>query len=69
MRKNKLFGKNIELSCNYCVHSQIKNDCQFCTANRVIKNGKCRKYSYNPIMRVPMRMNNLPKYDPSDFAL
>ncbi len=69
MKKVKLFGNNIPVSCDYCAHSQINNGVQFCTMNKVLKNGKCRKYVYNPIMRVPMRENTLPKFKPEDFAL
>lgn len=69
MRKVKLFGNNIEVSCNYCAHSQINNGCQFCTVNKVLKNGKCRKFEYNPTMRVPKHSNNLQKYNPDDFVL
>ncbi len=69
MKKIKLFGNNIEVNCNYCAHSKIKNDTQFCTMNKVLKNGKCRKFEYNPIMRKPITMQQLPKYKPEDFAL
>lgn len=69
MKKVKLFGNNIELSCDYCAHSQINNGTQFCTKNKVLKNGKCKKYEYNPTMRVPKKQNTLPKYKPEDFAL
>lgn len=69
MSKVKLFGNNIEVSCDYCANSQIRNGCQFCTVNRVLKNGKCRKFIYNPIMRVPKTQNMLPKYSEDDFVL
>ncbi len=69
MKKIKLFGNNIEVSCNYCSHSKIKNNTQFCTMNKVLKNGKCRKFEYNPIMRKPNTTAQLPKYKPEDFAL
>ncbi len=69
MKKIKLFGNNIEVSCSYCVHSKINNGAQFCTMNKILKNGKCRKYEYNPMMRVPSKQNVLPKYKPEDFAL
>ncbi|MDO4748566.1 MAG: hypothetical protein Q4A12_05255 [Eubacteriales bacterium] len=69
MRKVKLFGNNIEVSCNYCAHSQINNGNQFCTKNKVLKKGKCRKYEYNPFMREPTRTNALQKFKPEDFEL
>ncbi len=69
MKKYKFFGNNIPVSCDYCVHSQINNGTQFCTMNKVLKNGKCRKFEYNPIMREPKRQNALPKFKEEDFAL
>ncbi len=69
MSKIKLFGNNIEVSCDYCAHSKIQDDTQFCTMNKVLKKGKCRKFTYNPIMRVPKCANNLQKYKPEDFML
>ncbi len=69
MRKVILFGKNIPVSCDYCIHSDIRNKCQFCTINKVLKNGKCRKFSYNPIMRIPKRQNMLPTYNAEDFII
>lgn len=69
MKKVKFFGNNIPVSCEYCAHSQINNGAQFCTVNKVLKKGKCRKYVYNPIMREPKRRNTLKKFKPEDFAL
>ena len=69
MKKYKFFGNNIEVSCDYCAHSQINNGAQFCTMNKVLKNGKCRKFEYNPIMREPKKQNALPKFKEEDFAL
>ncbi|MBQ4128418.1 MAG: hypothetical protein IJD68_01440 [Ruminococcus sp.] len=69
MRKVKLFGNNIEVSCDYCSHSKIVNDHQFCTVNRVLKKGKCKKFLYNPIMREPKRQKNLQKFSADDFII
>lgn len=67
--KKKLFGNNIVPACIYCAHSHKEGDTQFCDAHRVLTNGKCRKFDYNPIMREPKGMANLPKYDKNDFAI
>lgn len=67
--KKKLFGNNIVPSCTYCAHSKNEGKTQFCDANRVLKNGKCRKFDYNPVMRMPKGMANLPKFDKDDFVL
>lgn len=70
MKKIKLFGNNIEVNCEYCAHSIMQDDVQFCTINKVLKKGKCRKYQYNPTMREPKSANiNVGKYSPEDFAL
>lgn len=69
MSKIKLFGNNIDVSCDYCANSKVNNGVQFCTMNKVLKNGKCRKFVYNPIMRVPKTQNNLRKYNAEEFVL
>lgn len=69
MKKVKFFGNNIEVNCLYCAHSKIQNGSQFCTINKTMKNGKCRKFEYNPFMRTPKKLNKLPKYKEEDFSL
>ncbi len=52
------FGKNIEESCAYCMFNASGSADEaevICTVNGQIKNGKCRKYRYNPLMRAPRR--------------
>ena len=67
--KKKLFGNNIVPSCSYCAHSKAEGETQFCDAHRTLKNGKCRKFCYNPIMRTPRGMADLPKFEKDDFAI
>lgn len=67
--KKQLFGNNIVPSCLYCEHSENEGDSQFCTVNRKLKNGKCKKYKYNPIMREPKGMAPLKSFDKEDFML
>lgn len=69
MKKIKLFGKNIAVNCDYCNHSKIHEDTQFCTINKAMKNGKCRKFVYNPTMRIPKLENNIQKFTEEDFKL
>lgn len=69
MKKIKLFGNNIQVSCDYCNHSKIQGDVQFCTVNKVLKNGKCRKFVYNPTMRIPKLVNIVQKFTEEDFKL
>ncbi len=68
-KKVKFFGNNIEVDCSYCAHSRINNDAQFCTVNKILKNGKCRKFQYNPTMRVPLRSKTMQKFTEEDFSL
>ncbi len=66
----RLFGKNIPVDCSYCEHCVESIDgAQFCTKNKAIINGKCRKFSYDPLLRKPFMPPVLPKYDPEDFEL
>lgn len=66
----KLFGNNIEASCEYCHNAVFKeNDVIICSVNREIKDGKCMRFKYNPLLRTPKILPNLPKYDPKDFEL
>ncbi|MBR1535028.1 MAG: hypothetical protein IJ639_11715 [Ruminococcus sp.] len=67
--KKQLFGKNIVPACTYCVHSKKEGNTQFCDARKVLKNGKCRKFVYNPIMRVPRGAAKLPTYKNDDFSI
>lgn len=69
MKNKSLFGNNIEISCAYCEHSMFQNNTQFCKLGRALKNGKCRKFKYNPIMRIPKRAVVLEKYKAEDFVL
>ena len=67
--KKQLFGKNIVPSCVYCEYSKNEGESQFCTANKQKKNGKCKKFKYNPIMREPKGMAPLKSFDKEDFTL
>lgn len=68
--KNKLFNKNIDCNCEYCDNFTDVNGEYICKLNREInENGKCRKFIYNPLKRVPKRKPKLPEYDPNEFVL
>lgn len=66
---NKLFGNNIDTSCEYCSNAQKINGIILCKTNREIINGNCSRFKYNPLMRVPKTAPNFPQYDPKDFEL
>lgn len=67
--KKKLFGNDIVPSCVYCSNSGTQGDSQYCKVNRTLKNGKCRKFCYNPIMREPGGMAPLKSFSKEDFTL
>ena len=67
--KKQIFGNNILPSCIYCAHSKAEGNSQFCDIHRTLRNGKCRKFSYNPIMRVPRGAAVLPTFEKKDFSL
>lgn len=69
MSKLKYFNNDIEPSCDYCSNSLSTNGEVSCRLKKKIKNGKCRKFTYDPLMRIPFNMAALKKYDPKEFQL
>ena len=67
--KKQLFGNDIVPACTYCSHSKKEGNTQFCNAHKVLKNGKCRRFSYNPIMREPRGAVKLPTFDKKEFSI
>ena len=68
-----LFRKKIERSCAYCVYgAAIEEDLILCSKKGVVSpDGKCMKFRYDPIKRIPVKPKALDfsKYDPEDFTL
>jgi hypothetical protein len=52
-KEKKLFGDNITPDCSYCANNAGGIDQVFCSLEKEMKNGKCRKYCYNPLLRKP----------------
>lgn len=54
-RKNYLYSKSIEPHCAYCSHCTKDTEHQgVCDLRGIVAlAGKCRKFVYNPLMRVP----------------
>ena len=67
--KKQLFGTEIVPSCIYCEHSKSEGNSQYCDAHKTLKNGKCRKFKYNPIMREPKGTAPLKTFNKEDFTL
>lgn len=67
-----LFKKKIERSCAYCAHgTKLEDDQILCVKKGVVKAGKCRKFSYDPTKRIPLKPKALDfdKYKTEDFSL
>lgn len=69
MKKAHLFGNSIEPDCKYCENCVLGGSNFACKLNRTMKDGKCRKFSYNPTLRIPKKASVLPEYDENDFKL
>lgn len=67
-----LFKKKIEKSCAYCAYgTKLEDDQILCVKKGVVKSGKCRKFSYEPTKRIPLKPKALDfdKYKTEDFSL
>ena len=68
-----LFRKKIEKSCTYCQYgTALEDGLTLCTKRGVVlSDRKCRKFSYDPIKRMPVKPKALDfnKYNNEDFSL
>lgn len=69
MMRKKLFGKNIQPDCSYCLNSVFENNTCRCIKGRSITDGKCKGFKYDPLMRVPRSAPALHEYTLNDFKL
>ena len=71
--KTMLFRKKIEKMCAYCAHSAKMNDekCLCVKKGVVPRDYHCRKFSYDPLKRVPLRQKtkDFSECDDMDFSL
>lgn len=67
--KKKLFGNNIQPDCSCCNYFVEDSESVYCLKNREIKNGKCRKFDYNPLLRVPKSAPKMMNFSKEDFEL
>lgn len=71
--KSKLLNKNAyEAVCKNCKYGRLSPDGEnvLCVKKGVVEpDGKCRRYSYDPLKRVPRKAPVLMTADPSDFDL
>lgn len=53
-KKKELFGTQVPLDCAYCRRSSAKpGEPPLCTLGLTPKDGKCKRYEYDPLMREP----------------
>lgn len=68
-----LFRKRIPCSCSYCIHSTVLDEEKvLCVKKGVVSaSKKCRKFSYDPCKRIPLKAKALDfdKYSEEDFSL
>ena len=52
-KKTPLFGGNVEPSCAYCRHNSGTGEQVVCSQRKERKDGSCKNYQYDPLMREP----------------
>lgn len=65
------YGSKIAPACAYCAHGTPAADQKmvFCKRRGVVSPYfSCRRFCYDPLLRVPHRQE-LPHFDPTDFTL
>ncbi len=69
-KKTALFGKTIAPNCQYCRHNAGKES-PLCTLHLELKDGACKKFQYDPLMREPRTAPPLREgqYSEEDFKL
>jgi hypothetical protein len=68
----KLFARGAYRACRNCAHGRLLNDGGHvvCVHRGVVDaDSSCRRYSYDPLKRVPRRPPKLPKLSDDDFRL
>lgn len=68
-----LFRKKIERSCSYCKYATKIDEEQVLCCKKGVRacNAKCRKFSYDPCKRIPVKPKALDfrQYDSQDYTL
>ncbi len=68
MKKN-LFGQNIVPECAYCENFIFEKNVTYCSKGKQLKNGKCRSFKYDPLMRLPKANELKVTYTADDFKI
>lgn len=72
MKKTTLFDSHIQPCCSYCAIGHLGNDKKmiYCPKKGVVSPFyHCKKFTYDPIRRIPMRQPKLPSFSKEDFSL
>lgn len=70
--KNRLCGKNIEPCCKLCSAGRLSPDGKtvLCPRRGVMTpNDRCRRFTYDPLRRIPQKEAPLPQFSAEDFLL
>ncbi len=70
--RRKLYGNNIQATCEHCLFGKRSSDGKaiLCPHKGVMPlYHHCRKFSYDPIKRIPFRQPRLPKFSADDFTI
>ncbi len=69
--KQKIIG-NVAPKCEYCKHGKLSSDGEniLCIKKGVLsRDFSCKKFSYDPLKRIPRELPPLPEFSPEDFEL
>lgn len=70
--KKPICGATIPPACEYCAYGRKATDPRMilCEKKGVVSpQDHCRRYEYDPLLRVPRRQPRLPSFSPEDFSL
>lgn len=69
----KLFRKDIEKRCEYCIHAgTVSADTCICARCGIVSaEDSCRKFRYDPLRRVPERpeVPDFSRFEAKDYSL
>lgn len=67
--KEILFGAAIEPDCAHCFNSILAQGEVRCRVGQTLTDGKCKKYTYDPLRRAPKGQPKLKSFSAKDFEL
>ena len=70
--KKRLYGNAVTKSCRYCSHGRGRlshGTVQCELKGNVSADHSCRKFDYDPMLRLPRKKPSIIKVDPEDFKL